>query len=72
MGLFGLIMKGMSEDTLRRTESKMGKKLSKMNFDSRRHTKLDLKRIDVVNEIAHRCSGKLPKRKRGWYLNIDD
>ena len=43
-----------------------------MKYESRKHTKLDLRRIDVVNEIAMRRAGKLPKREHGWYLHNDD
>lgn len=72
MGLLKLILKGMSEDHLRSTEKRMKNKLNLLNFDSKRHTKLDLHRIDVVNEIARRSAGKLPKRKHGWYISKDD
>lgn len=72
MGLFNLLLKAMSEDNLRSKEEKMRSKLDSLDYDSKKHTKLDLRRIDVVNEISSRSSGKLPKREHGWYLPNDD
>lgn len=72
MGIFSFLLKGMSEDKLRDKESKMRRKLDHMDYESKRHTKLDLRRIDVVNEISSRSAGKLPKREHGWYLRNDD
>lgn len=72
MGIFNLLLKGLSEDKLCDKERKMSRKLDKMNYESRRHTRLDLRRIDVVNEISSRRSGKLPRREHGWYLPNDD
>lgn len=72
MGIFSFLLKGLSEDKLCKKESKMRHKLDSMNYNSRRHTRLDLRRIDVVNEISSRRAGKLPKRKHGWYLPNDD
>ena len=50
----------------------MRKKLDSMNYESKKHTRLDRRRIDLVNEISSRRSGKLPKREHGWYLPNDD
>lgn len=72
MGLVRFFLKGMSENKLRATEKRMRKKLSLLNYNSKKHTKLDLRRIDVVNEIARRSSGKLPKRNHGWYVSKGD
>lgn len=72
MAIFNFLLKGMSVDKLRDKESKMRRKLDCMDYESKRHTKLDLRRIDVVNEISSRSAGKLPKREHGWYLPNDD
>ena len=72
MGLFNALLKLASEESLRGTERKMRNKLDLMDFESKRATKLDLKRIDVVNELCRRSAGKLPKREHGWYLPNDD
>ena len=72
MGLFKLLLKFMSEDSLCAMDDKMQDKLDKLDYESKKHTKLDLHRIDVVNEICSRSAGKLPKREHGWYLPNDD
>ena len=61
-----------SEDKLRSIASEMKSKLDSIDYDSKAYLKLDLKRIDVVNEIASRSADRLPKRKHGWYLPDDD
>lgn len=65
-------MQTASEDELRTAENEMQAKLSKMDYDSDEYLQLDLKRIDVVNEIASRSSSRLPHREHGWYLPNDD
>ena len=65
-------MQNASEDELRNAENEMQAKLSKMDYDSDEYLQLDLKRIDVVNEIASRSSSSLPHREHGWYLPNDD
>ena len=72
MGLFDFILKSLSDDTLDNMEEKMRDKLDSMDYESREHTRLDSRRIDVVNEIASRSSGKLPRSEHGWYLPEDD
>ena len=72
MGLLSFLLKSMSEDKLRDKERKMRKKLDSMNYESKKHTRLDRRRIDLVNETSSRRSGKLPKREHGWYLPDDD
>lgn len=72
MGVFSLLLKGVSEDNLCKKERKMRHKLDTMKYESKRHTKLDLRRIDIVNEISSRRADKLPKREHGWYLPNDD
>ncbi|MBQ2886150.1 MAG: hypothetical protein IJE43_20720 [Alphaproteobacteria bacterium] len=72
MGIFNLLLKGVSEEKLRKTERKMRNKLDAMGYESKRHTRLDRRRIDIVNAIASKSAGKLPKREHGWYLPNDD
>ena len=72
MGILSFLLKSMSEDKLRDKERKMRKKLDSMNYESKKHTRLDRRRIDLVNEISSRSSRKLPKREHGWYLSNDD
>lgn len=72
MGIFNSFLKTMSEDSLRKMDDKMISKLDSMDYESEKHTKLDLRRIDVVNEISSRSAGKLPKREHGWYLSNDE
>lgn len=72
MGIFNLLLKGVSEEKLRKTEHKMRNKLDTMGYESKRHTRLDRRRIDVVNAIASKSAGKSPKREHGWYLPNDD
>ena len=62
----------MSEDSLRSKEKKMRNKLDLLNYESKKHTRLDLRRINVVHELVSRSSGKLPKREHGWYLPNND
>ena len=50
----------------------MSSRLEEMDYDSDEYLELDLKRIDVVNEISSRCADKLPKSEQGWYLPEDD
>ena len=50
----------------------MSSRLEEMDYDSDEYLELDLKRIDVVNEISSRCADKLPKSEHGWYLPEDD
>lgn len=61
-----------SEDELRSIEAEMRSALDSMEYDSDEYSQLDSERIDVVNEIASRCAGKLPRREHGWYLPNDD
>jgi hypothetical protein len=72
MGLLNLVLKVLSEDTLSGIEEKMNDKLESIDYDSDEHTRLYSHHIDVVNEIASRRSGKLPKSEHGWYLSEDD
>lgn len=73
MGFLGNIaMKMKDEDELREMESEMSTRLEEMDYDSDEYLELDLKRIDVVNEISSRCADKLPKSEHGWYLPEDD
>ena len=72
MGIGKIFLKSASEDKLRMKEKKMQAKLDAMDYDSKRRTRLDRCRIDVVNEISKRSAGKLPKREHGWYLPNDD
>lgn len=48
----GLFLNLMSEKQLRKKEKKMRNKLDKMDWNSKRHTRKDKKRIDVVNAIS--------------------
>lgn len=61
-----------SENTLRKKENKICKKLDKLPYESKKHTKLSNKSIDYVNAISRKSSGKLPKREHGWYISKDD
>lgn len=72
MGLFSLLLKGMSEDSLRDKEEKMRRRVDDLEDNPKRQVKLDSRRLDVVNEISSRCSGKMPKSEHGWYLPEDD
>ena len=64
--------KHTSEDELRNIEEEMRSELDNMDYDSDEYLQLDLKRIDIVNEISSRSVGRLPKREHGWYLPNDD
>ena len=72
MSFFSSLLKNVSENNLRNIEGKMRMKLDSMDYESKKHTKLDLRRIDIVNEISNRNAGSLPKREHGWYLPNDD
>ena len=61
-----------SEKTLRKKSTKIRKKLSKLNYDSKKHTRLSNKSVEYVNAVAKKCSGKLPKREHGWYIHKED
>lgn len=61
-----------SEDGLREVESEMRLELEKLDYNSDEYLQLDLKRIDIVNEIASRFPLNLPKREHGRYLPNDD
>lgn len=60
------------EDELREIEDEMMSALNEMDYESDEYLQLDLKRIDVVNEISSRCAGSRPHREHGWYLPNDD
>ena len=60
------------EDELRSIEAEMRSALDSLDYDSDEYSQLDSERIDVVNEIASRCAGKLPRREHGWYLPNND
>ncbi len=72
MGIFKFLLNSLSEDKLRDVEDKMSDRLDSIDYDSKKYTKIDSRRIDVVNEISSRSSGRLPKREHGWYLPEDD
>lgn len=72
MSFFSFLLKNVSEDNLRSIEGKMRYKLDSMDYESKKHTKLDLRRIDIVNEISSRNSGSSPKREHGRYLLNDE
>lgn len=73
MGLLKKIfLKTASEKTLRKKSGKISKKLDKLNYDSKRHTKLSNKSVDYVNAISSKRKGSLPKREHGWYISKDD
>ena len=61
-----------TEDELRAVEDEMMSALNNMDYDSDEYLQLDLKRIDVVNAISSKSSGRLPRREHGWYLPNDD
>lgn len=61
-----------SEEELRAISREMQSALDNMDYDSDEYTQLSIEHVDVVNEIASRCAGKLPRREHGWYLPNDD
>ena len=73
MGIIrNVYLKIASEKTLRRNSQKMQEKLDRLDYDSKRHTRIWRKNIDYVNAISSKCAGRLPKREHGWYISKDD
>ncbi len=72
MGMLNILLKSMSEDNLRSMSRNMERKMKSLDYESKKHTRISTRHIDVVNEIASRSAGKLPKREHGWYLPNDD
>lgn len=72
MGIFDFILRNLSDETLDNLEEKMRDRVDSLDDNPKKQVKLDLHRVDVVNEIASRSSGKLPKSEHGWYLPEDD
>ena len=73
MGLLrNIFFKVASEKTLRRKSEKISKKLDKLDYNSKKHTRLSNKHVGYVNAVASKSSGKLPKREHGWYISKDD
>ena len=60
-----------SEDTLRKKSNKVSAQLSKLDYDSKKHTRLSNKSVELVNAVASKSAGRLPKREHGWYLDKD-
>ena len=61
-----------SETEHRSIEEEMRAKLDAAGWDSDECNQLCDDHNDVVNEIASRSAGRLPKREHGWYLHNDD
>lgn len=61
-----------SEKTLRKKSEKISKKLDKLDYNSKKHTRLSNKSVDYVNAVSRKSAGKLPKREHGWYISKDD
>ena len=72
MGMLNILLKSMSEDSLRSMSRNMERKMDSLDYESKKHARISTRHIDVVNEIARRSAGKLPKREHGWYLPNDD
>ena len=72
MGVLNFLLNSMSEGKLCKIESKVRNKLDSIDYESKKYLKIDLLRINVVNAIARKVSGKLPKREHGWYLDKDN
>lgn len=70
--LRSIYLKVASEKTLRKKHDKIHRKLNKLDYDSKKHTKLSRKSVDFVNAISSKSSGKLPKREHGWYIYKED
>lgn len=72
MGILkNLYFKLASEDKLRKKSDKIFHKLGKLDYNSKKHTRLSNKSVDYVNAVASKCAGKLPKREHGWYISKD-
>lgn len=72
MGLLTLLLKTLSDDTLRNVEDKMKNTVDSLDNNPRKQVKIDNQRLKIVNEICSRSAGKLPHSEHGWYLPEDD
>jgi hypothetical protein len=73
MGILrNIYFKVASEETLRKKSRKIRRKIDKLDYDSKRHTRLSNKSVDFVNAVASKSKGKLPRREHGWYISKDD
>ena len=73
MGLFTkLHLTFGSEKSLRKKELKLRKKLDKLDYDSKKHTKVWKKQVDYVNAISSKSKWKRPRREHGWNLYKED
>ena len=73
MGLLrNIFLKAANENTLRRKSEKISSKLNKLDYNSKKHTRLSNKSVDYVNAVTSKRKGSLPRREHGWYISKDD
>ncbi len=72
MGLFNVLISSLSESTLTSLEEKMREDVDALDDNPEKQIKIDTRRLDIVNELSSRRSGKLPKSENGWYLSEDE